>query len=57
MGTYETNKLELGMLDRYDLTVTGSTWFETSSKVSLGGDKAFPGGDYTALVTAECIAK
>lgn len=57
MGTYETDKLELDMLDRYDLTATGSTWFETSSKVSLGGDKAFPGGNYTALVTAECIAK
>ena len=57
MGQYESSKLELGMLDRYDLLVTGSTWFETSSKVTLGGDKAFPGGDYTALVLAECIAK
>lgn len=57
MGTYEANKIELGMTDRYDLTATGSTWFKTSSTVTMGGNKAFPGGNYTALVVAECIAK
>lgn len=57
MGTYETDKVELGMTDRYDLTATGSTWFKTSSEVTLGGNKAFPGGNYTSLVLAECIAK
>jgi hypothetical protein len=57
MGSYETNKVELGMTDRYDLTATGSTWFETSSVATMGGSKAFPGGNYTALVTAECIAQ
>lgn len=57
MGTYETEKLELGMTDRYDLTATGSTWFETSSIATMGGSKAFPGGNYTALVKADCIAK
>jgi hypothetical protein len=57
MGSYETDKVELGMVDRYDLTATGSTWFKTSSNVTLGGDKAFPGGSYTSLVLAECIAK
>jgi len=57
MGSYETNKIELGMTDRYDLTATGSTWFETSSVATMGGSKAFPGGNYTALVTAECIAQ
>ena len=57
MGSYETNKVELGMTDRYDLTATGSTWFKTSSVATMGGNKAFPGGSYTALVTAECIAK
>lgn len=57
MGDYETNKIELGMTDRYDLTATGSTWFKTSSVASMGGSKAFPGGNYTALVLAECIAK
>ena len=57
MGAYETSKIELGMMDRYDLTATGSTWFETSSVAAMGGTKAFPGGNYTALVLAECIAQ
>lgn len=57
MGSYETNKIELGMTDRYDLTATGSTWFKTSSIATMGGNKAFPGGNYTALVEANCIAK
>lgn len=57
MAQYETNKVELGLTDRYDLTATGSTWFETSSVATMGGSKAFPGGNYTALVTAECIAQ
>lgn len=57
MGSYETSKIETGMTDRYDLTVTGSTWFETSSTATMGGSKAFPGGNYTALVEASCIAK
>jgi hypothetical protein len=57
MGTYETDKVEYGMTDKYDLTATGSTWFATSSTATMGGNKAFPGGNYTALVVAECIAK
>lgn len=57
MGQYESSKIETGMTDKYTLTATGSTWFETSSTATLGGNRAFPGGNYTALVTAECIAK
>jgi hypothetical protein len=57
MGDYETNKVEIGDMDRYDLTATGSTWFKTSSTAVMGGSKAFPGGNYTAIVTAECIAQ
>jgi hypothetical protein len=57
MGSYETGKVELGMTDRYDLTATGSTWFKTSSVATMGGSKAFPGGSYTAIVKAECIAQ
>lgn len=57
MGTYEQDKVEIGMTDKYDLTATGSTWFKTSSTATMGGNKAFPGGNYTALVVAECIAK
>ena len=57
MGSYETNKVEYGMTDKYDLTATGSTWFKTSSTATMGGSKAYPGGSYTALVEAQCIAK
>ena len=57
MGTYESNKIEQGLTDIYNMTATGSTWFKTSSTVTMGGNKAFPGGNYTAMVTAECIAK
>ena len=57
MGDYETNKVEYGYTDKYDLTATGSTWFKTSSVAAMGGSKAFPGGSYTALVVAECIAQ
>lgn len=57
MGTYESDKIEFGYTDQYDLTATGSTWFKTSSEAVLGGTRPFPGGNYTALVLAECIAK
>lgn len=57
MGDYETNKIEFGYTDKYELTATGSVWFKTSSTATLGGNKAFPGGSYTALVSVECIAK
>lgn len=57
MAGYETGKTEYDYTDKYDLTATGSTWFTTSSTATLGGSKAFPGGNYTALVVAECIAQ
>ena len=57
MSAYESSKVEIGMMDRYDLTATGSTWFKTSSVAAMGGNKAFAGGDYTAIVVAECIAQ
>lgn len=57
MGSYETDKVEYGMTDKYDLTATGSTWFKTSSTATMGGSKAFPGGSYTAIVEAVCIAQ
>jgi len=57
MADYETNKVEFNYTDKYDLTATGSTWFKTSSVATMGGDKAFPGGSYTALVVAECVAQ
>ena len=57
MGSYETDKVEYNMTDKYDLTATGSTWFKTSSTATMGGSKAFPGGSYTAIVEAVCIAQ
>lgn len=57
MGSYESSKIEYGMTDEYDMTATGSTWFKTSSTATLGGNKAFPGGNYTAMVVVECIAQ
>lgn len=57
MGSYETDKLEIGETDRYTLTATGSTWFAVHSTATMGGNKAFPGGNYTALAEAVCIAK
>jgi hypothetical protein len=39
------------------MTATGSTWFKTSSTATMGGNKAFPGGSYTALVNVQCIAQ
>lgn len=57
MGSYETNKVTFGQTTQYDLTATGSTWFKSSSSATYGGNKAFPGGDYTAHVEAVCIAQ
>lgn len=57
MANYEVDKIEYGYTDKYDLTATGSTWFRTSSTATMGGNKAFSGGSYTALVEAECIAQ
>ena len=57
MSSYDTNKVEYNNTTEYDLTVAGTTWFAISSEADYGYDKAFPGGTYPALVTAECIAQ
>ena len=57
MGDYETNKTTFGATTQYDLTATGSTWFKSSSEATYGGNKAFPGGQYSATVEAKCIAQ
>ena len=57
MGTYESGKVEIGNTDRYDLTATGSTWFNINATATMGGSKAFAGGTYTAVAEAVCIAK
>ena len=44
---------------QYALTIAGTTWFKSTSIATYGGgqNKAFPGGSYTAIVVAECIAQ
>lgn len=57
MAGYEAAKTTFGNSTQYDLTESGSLWLKTSSTATNGGDKAFPGGTYRAIVVAECIAK
>ncbi len=57
MSSYETNKVTYDNKTEYDLTVAGSTWFNVTSDVAYGFDRAFPSGTYRAIVQADCIAK
>ena len=57
MSGYDTTKVEYNNTTEYDLTIAGTTWFAISSEADYGFDKAFPGGTYRAIVTAECIAQ
>jgi len=57
MSSYETDKIEYQNTTEYDLTEAGSTWFKIESEADYGFSKAFPGGTYRSLVTAECIAQ
>lgn len=56
MSGYETDKREYNNVTEVDLTIAGSTWFKIDSTANYGYDKAFPGGTYRAIVSAECIA-
>lgn len=56
MAAYDTNKRLYNNVTEIDLTVAGSTWFKVASTAEYGYDKAFPTGQYRAVVTAECIA-
>lgn len=57
MSAYETNKIVTGDTTQFDLTEAGSVWFQTDVSATYGGGKPFPGGNYKAVVVAECIAK
>jgi hypothetical protein len=56
MSAYESAKTVVGSTTNFGLTLAGSTWFKTESEAVYGVSKPFPGGTYTALVVAECIA-
>jgi len=57
MSGYEAAKVTYGYTTQFDLTIAGSTWFSSTATAVYGGTKSFPGGSYTAIVVAECIAK
>jgi hypothetical protein len=57
MSEYDTTKFEYENTTEIDLAYTGSTWFKVSSQADYGFSKAFPGGTYTAIVEANCIAQ
>ena len=57
MSGYEAAKVVYDATTEFDLTVAGSTWFKSTSTAVYGYDKSFPGGLYSAIVVAECIAK
>jgi len=57
MAGYEAAKTTFGQTTQFDLTATGSTWFKSTSVATYGGNKAFPGGNYSATVEAVCVAK
>lgn len=56
MSAYDTEKVEYNNVTEINLTVAGSTWFKIDSEATYGVGRAFPGGNYQATVTAECIA-
>ena len=57
MSAYDTDKIEYESTTEVDLAFTGSTWFKIDSQADYGFSKAFPGGTYTAIVEANCIAQ
>lgn len=57
MSGYDTDKITFDSTHQYDLTVAGTAYFKISSQADYGYNKSFPAGDYSAIVTSECIAK
>ena len=59
MSGYQAASTTTGAMRQYALTVAGTTWFDATSIATYGGgqNKAFPGGTYTAVVVAECVAQ
>lgn len=56
MSAYDNDKVEYNNVTEFSLTIAGSTWFSIESEATYGVGRAFPGGNYQAAVTAECIA-
>lgn len=56
MSDYETDKVQYEYTTEFDLHTAGSTWFKVTSKAEYGYGRSLPGGQYRAIVLAECIA-
>jgi len=56
MSAYTTNKRVYNNTSEFDLTIAGTVKFKPTSKAEYGYGKPFPGGEYRAIVVAECIA-
>ena len=56
MSGYEAAKTEYNEHTEFALSQAGSTWFTIESEAKYGSNKAFPGGEYKAMVTAICVA-
>ena len=56
MADYEDNAVTYDYTTEYDLHTAGTTWFSVDSLAEYGYGKAYPAGEYRAIVTAECIA-
>ena len=56
MSAYDTNKITYDNITEVELSISGSTWFKINSEATYGVGRALPGGTYTALVEANCIA-
>ncbi len=56
MSAYNAAKVEYDNHTEFNLTLAGSTWFKTETNATYGVGKAFPAGNYRAVVVAECIA-
>tara|TARA_R110001632_G_scaffold210134_1_gene335063 strand:+ start:72 stop:569 length:498 start_codon:yes stop_codon:yes gene_type:complete len=57
MSGYQTASTESGSMRQYGLSVAGSVWLQSTSVAVYGGNRAFPGGAYKAVVLAECVAQ
>ena len=59
MSVFNTDKViyNNGHTTEFDLVKAGSVWFNVTSEAEYGYGKAFPSGNYTALIDAQCIAK
>ena len=57
MSGYHAASTTSGSMRTYTLTVAGSLWLQSTSIAVYGGNRAFPGGTYRAVVLAECVAQ